>query len=64
MVTQTITQYLNYKTVTSIQIINEIEPEFPTVSFCLNNQTAFLSIDYLWLNNDELLDDWHNHIEI
>lgn len=64
MITQNITEYLNYKTVTSIQIINEIEPEFPTVSFCPYNQTAFLNIDYLWLNNEKMSDDWHFHLEV
>ena len=64
MITQNITEYLNYKTVTSIQIINEIEPEFPTVSFCPSNQTAFLDINYLWLNNEKMSDDWHYHLEV
>jgi hypothetical protein len=64
MITQNITEYLNYKTVTSIQIINEIEPEFPTVSFCPYNQTALLNIDYLWLNNEKMSDDWHYQLEV
>jgi len=64
MVTQNITEYLNYKTVTSIQIINEIEPEFPTFSFCSSNQTALVNTYYLWFKNDDLLDDLQNHIEL
>jgi hypothetical protein len=49
MVTQNITEYLNYKTVTSIQIINEIEPEFPTFSFCSSNHIDLENVNYLWL---------------
>jgi hypothetical protein len=64
MVTQNITEYLNYKTVTSIQIINEIEPEFPTFSFCSSNHIDLENVNYLWFNNNELLDDLYNHIEL
>jgi len=64
MVTQNISEYLNYKTVTSIQIINEIEPEFPTFSFCSSNQTALVNTYYLWFKNDDLSDDLQNHIEL
>ena len=33
-------------------------------SFCSSNRTDYVNINYLWFNNDELLDEWHNHIEI
>jgi len=36
-----ILDYLKYDTTTSINKINEHESQFPTVSFCMKNETNF-----------------------
>ena len=37
MVYKTISDYLNYETVSKIEYITELKSEFPTVSICMNN---------------------------
>jgi hypothetical protein len=49
-----ILDYIKYETTTSIQTINEQEPEFPTISFCSQDK----------LKDDiEILDSWFNNKE-
>ena len=64
-----ILDYLQYNTTTSIYTINEQEIDFPTVSFCLKrdyyaSENIFeIEIVALWFNNQNLLNEWSNHLE-
>jgi hypothetical protein len=56
--------YLQYDTTTSIFTINEQEAEFPTVSFCCDNDPNFdLKFLYIFFKNEYLIDKWQNHFE-
>jgi len=56
--------YFNYDTITSIYQIDEMESEFPTVSFCNPNMPNFeMNFRSFWFNNKKLKDDWKNHME-
>jgi len=55
--------FLQYDTTTSIFTINEKEAEFPTVSFCNTKNSNFdIKILELWFQNENLTDEWKNHI--
>jgi hypothetical protein len=59
-----ILDYLKYDTTTSIYEINELESEFPTISFCLKNNLIFeIDIKEFYFNNIKLIEEWKNHIE-
>jgi len=59
-----ILDYLKYETTTSIQTIYEQEPEFPTVSICSKIDSKFeIKILDIWFNNENLTNEWKNHIE-
>ena len=61
---QSVIDYLNYDTTTSIESINEQESEFPTISFCLKNNLIFeIDIKEFYFNNIKLIEEWKNHIE-
>jgi hypothetical protein len=56
--------FLQYDTTTSIFTINEKEAEFPTVSFCnIENSNFDIKILELLFQNEDLTDEWQNHIE-
>jgi len=66
-----ILDYLKYDTTTSFQTVNESEPEFPTISFCLkpkwgtdgSSRKFEIEIIYMWFNNQDLINEWQNHLE-
>jgi len=59
-----ILDYLQYDTTTSIQTIYEQQPEFPTISICSRIDSNFeIKILDFWLNNENLINEWKNHIE-
>ena len=60
-----ILDYSQYDTSTSIYTIYEQEPEFPTVSFCSKFDKNFElnNILFFWFNNEDLTNEWKNHIE-
>jgi len=59
-----ILDYLQYETTTSIYQLREKEFEFPTISFCSEIDSNFIfKILYYWFQNEDLIDDWHNHFE-
>jgi len=59
-----ILDYLLYETNTSIYEIIEEESEFPTVSFCdMRDKNFNLKILKFTFKNEELKDDWQNHLE-
>jgi hypothetical protein len=59
-----IVDYLQYDTTTSIQTIYEQQPEFPTISICSRIDSNFeIKILDFWLNNENLTNEWKNHIE-
>ena len=59
-----ILDYLKYDTTTSIYEINELESEFPTISFCLKNNLIFeIDIKEFYFNNIKLIEEWKNHME-
>jgi len=56
--------YLQYETTTSIYEILEQESEFPTISICnMINSNFDVKILELWFQNEDLTDEWQNHIE-
>jgi len=53
-----------YDATTSIESINEQESEFPTISFCMKHDNIFeIEIKDIWFNNQNLIEEWQNHIE-
>jgi hypothetical protein len=66
-----ILDYLKYDTTTSLQTVYESEPEFPTISFCLkqkwgtdgSSKNFEIEIGYIWFNNQDLINEWQNHLE-
>ena len=36
-ISESINEYLSYKVITNIDLINESQSEFPMISFCINN---------------------------
>ena len=65
-----ILDFLNYDTTTSIYQINEKESQFPTISFCSDNdknikETNFeINITKFWFNYKDLKNECQNHFEI
>jgi hypothetical protein len=56
--------YLQYETTTSIFTINEQGAEFPTVSFCSEEDSNFdFKILYFIFKNEHLKNEWQNHFE-
>jgi hypothetical protein len=56
--------YLQYETTTSIFTINEQEAEFPTVSFCCENDLMFdFKLLYFVFKNEDFKQEWQNHFE-
>jgi hypothetical protein len=56
--------YLQYETTTSIFTINEQEAEFPTVSFCSEEDSDFdFKLLYFTFKNEDLKNEWQNHFE-
>jgi hypothetical protein len=66
-----ILDYLKYDTTTSLQTVYESEPEFPTISFCLKQKWGTdgsskkfeIEIGFMWFNNQDLINEWQNHLE-
>jgi len=59
-----IIDYLKYETTTSIKTVYEQESEFPTVSICSKIDSNFeIKILDFWFNNENLINEWKNHIE-
>jgi hypothetical protein len=62
--------YLKFDTTTSIYEINEKQSEFPTITFCCDNDFNFknhnfdILITSLWFNMKDLKNEWQNHFEI
>jgi len=56
--------YLQYETTTSIYEVNEQEAEFPTVSFCSEEDSDFdFKLLYFTFKNEDLKNEWQNHFE-
>jgi hypothetical protein len=56
--------YYNYDLTTSIYTIPELQSEFPTISFCDDNDKFFdMTLINLTINYKDLKSDWKNHIE-
>ena len=63
-VIKAILDYLKYHTITNIQVINENQAQFPTISFCdTRDQNFNIKIIYFWFQNEDLLKEWQNHFE-
>ena len=62
--------YLKFDTTTSIYEINEKQSEFPTITFCCDNDFNFknhkfdILITGFWFNMKDLTNEWENHFEI
>jgi len=56
--------YYNYDLTTSIYTIPELQSEFPTISFCDDNDKFFdMTLINLTINYKDLKSEWKNHIE-
>jgi hypothetical protein len=57
-----LTDYLSFNTTTTILSINEVEAEFPTISFCSKFKTDYFNMNILDLefNHQKLKKDWQN----
>jgi hypothetical protein len=61
-----IQKYLEYNVNTSIDTVNENQPEFPTLSFCktsINSLNFTFDILRLQFNNRNLKDEWMNYFD-